>query len=41
MPGKGLDARYSLFHFILMTILKSSYIRPHFVDEKTEAHRGE
>ena len=41
MPGKGLDARYTLFHLILKTILENSYICPHFVDKKTEAGRDE
>ena len=39
MPGKRLDARETVFHRILMIILKSSWILPHLVDEKTEARR--
>lgn len=41
MLGKGLNAMFILFHRILMPILKSSYMRPHFSGKKTEAQRGE
>ena len=41
MPGKGLDARHTLFHLILNTILENCYIRPRCVDKKTEAGRDE
>ena len=38
---EGPDAAYTLFHLIRLRTLNSRYIILHFIDKKTEAHRGE